>query len=70
MPKGNFVYSIASLNSERLEIEVNSIRNGNSLFPVKLEAYNMDGLPGIHILGGITKPMVGKTDAGKTQARW
>ncbi len=58
------------MNNKQLEIEVNSIRNGNSLFPVKLEAYKMDGLPGIHILGAITKPMVGKTDLGKTQAKW
>jgi conjugative transposon TraM protein len=55
IPKGNFVYGIASLNNERLEIEVNSIRHGNSLFPVKLEVYDMDGLPGIHIPGAITR---------------
>lgn len=55
IPKGNFVYGSASLNDERLEIEINSIRFGNSLFPVKLEVYDMDGLPGIHIPGAITR---------------
>lgn len=55
IPKGNFVYGITSLNDERLEIEINSIRYGNSLFPVKLEVYDMDGLPGIHIPGAITR---------------
>jgi conjugative transposon TraM protein len=55
IPKGNFIYGIAALNNERLEIEINSIRNGNSLFPVKLEVYDMDGLPGIHIPGAITR---------------
>ena len=55
IPKGNFIYGIASLNDERLEIEIKSIRNGNSLFPVKLEVYDMDGLPGIHIPGAITR---------------
>lgn len=55
IPKGNFVYGITSLNDERLEIEINSIRIGNSLFPVKLEVYDMDGLPGIHIPGAITR---------------
>ena len=53
--KGSFVNGIASLNDERLEVEINSIRNGNSLFPVKLEVYDMDGLPGIHIPGAITR---------------
>jgi conjugative transposon TraM protein len=55
IPKGNFVYGVAALNDERLEIEINSIRNGNSLFPVKLEVYDMDGLAGIHIPGAITR---------------
>lgn len=52
---GNFVFGMASLNGERLEIEVSSIRSGGSLYPVKLEVYDMDGLPGIHIPGAITR---------------
>ena len=55
IPKGNFIYGIAALNDERLEIEIKSIRNGNSLFPVQLEVYDMDGLPGIYIPGAITR---------------
>lgn len=55
IPKGSFVYGIASLNDERLEIEINSIRFGNSLFPVKLEVYDLDGLPGIYIPGAISR---------------
>ena len=55
IPKDNFVFGVASLNDERLEIEINSIRNNKSLFPVKLEVYDMDGLPGIYIPGAITR---------------
>jgi conjugative transposon TraM protein len=55
VPKGNFVFGIAELNDERLEIKVNSIRNNNSLFPVKLEVFDMDGLPGIYIPGAISR---------------
>jgi len=55
IPKDNFVFGTASLNDERLEIEINSIRNNKSLFPVKLEVYDMDGLPGIYIPGAITR---------------
>ena len=36
IPKGNFVFGIASLNAERLEVEINSIRYNQSLYPVKL----------------------------------
>lgn len=55
IPSGNFVFGIASLNGERLEIEINSIRTGSSLYPVKMGVYDMDGLPGIHIPGAITR---------------
>lgn len=55
IPKDNFVFGIASLNNERLEVNINSIRNKYSLFPVKLEVYDMDGLPGIYIPGATTR---------------
>jgi conjugative transposon TraM protein len=55
IPKGNFIYGIAELNDERLTVEINSIRFGSSLFPVKLEVYDLDGLPGIYIPGAISR---------------
>lgn len=55
IPKGNFVFGTAELNDERLEININSIKNNNSLFTVKLEVYDMDGLPGIYIPGAISR---------------
>lgn len=65
IPKGNHVNGIASLNDERLEVEINSIRYGNSLFPVKLEVYDMDGLPGIYIPGSISRDVAKQsTDNG------
>lgn len=53
--KGNPINGTASLNNERLEVEINSIRYKNTLFPVKLELYDMDGLPGIYIPGSISR---------------
>ena len=55
IPKGNFVFGFASLNRERLEIDINSIRCNGSLYPVALKVYDMDGLPGIYIPGAITR---------------
>jgi conjugative transposon TraM protein len=55
IPKGNFLYGIASLKGERLNVEINSIRYNNSLFPVELSVYDMDGLDGIYIPGAITR---------------
>jgi len=51
--KDNFVYGIVNLNRERLEVAVTSICDGESLFPVKMEVYDMDGLAGIYIPGAI-----------------
>lgn len=55
VPAGNFVFGIVSLNGERLEININSIRSDNSIYPVKMEVYDMDGLSGIYIPGAISR---------------
>jgi hypothetical protein len=43
------------LGDERLNVEINSIRNGNSVYPVKIEVYDMDGINGIYIPGTISR---------------
>lgn len=58
IPKDQFVTGIASLQGERLEVDIESIRFGNAIFPVKLSAYDMDGLAGIYIPGTITRDVV------------
>lgn len=55
IPKDNFVFGQAVLSGERLEVELNSIRYHNSLFPVSLSVYDLDGLKGIYIPGAITR---------------
>jgi conjugative transposon TraM protein len=55
IPKGNPINGTASLNNERLEVEITSLRYKNILFPVKLELYDIDGLPGIYIPGSISR---------------
>lgn len=55
VPKDNFLFGIASLNGERLSIQIKSIRYENSLFPVALSVYDMDGLNGVYIPGAITR---------------
>lgn len=55
IPKGTYVNGFATLNNERLEVEIASIRTGNTLLPVRLTIYDMDGLPGIYIPGAIPR---------------
>lgn len=54
IPKNNFVFGTASITGGRLDININSIRYKNSLFPIELSAFDMDGMAGIYIPGAIT----------------
>lgn len=64
LPENSFIYGIASLHGERLNVKVSSIRFGNSIFPVNLSVYDLDGIEGIYIPGAIT-PTVVKESAGQ-----
>ena len=67
IPAGNFVYGIVSLNGERLQIQINSIRHENNLFNIKMEVHDMDGLPGIYIPGNITRDVAKQTTNNNLQ---
>ncbi len=53
--KDQFVYGTAAISGERMTIAINSIRDDNSLFPVSLSAYDLDGVEGLYIPGAITR---------------
>lgn len=65
VPKNTFVYGVASLKGERLTLEINSIRFQNSVFPVELLLYDMDGLEGIYIPGAVSRD-VAKSSAERS----
>jgi conjugative transposon TraM protein len=65
IPENNFLFGTASLKGERLIIKINSLRYGNSLFPVDLSVYDMDGLSGIYIPGAINRD-VAKASADRS----
>jgi conjugative transposon TraM protein len=65
IPENNFLFGTASLKGERLIIKINSLRYGNSLFPVDLSVYDMDGLTGIYIPGAINRD-VAKASADRS----
>jgi conjugative transposon TraM protein len=55
IPKNEFIYGIASINDERLKIEIASLRFRNSILPVSLSAFDLDGLEGLYIPGAISR---------------
>jgi len=62
IPRNSFVFGTASLKGERLEIKVSTIQYQNSIFPVELSVFDIDGIKGIYIPGTINR------DAAKASA--
>ncbi|WP_439584104.1 conjugative transposon protein TraM [Dyadobacter bucti] len=61
---GSFLYGKVNLNQERLRVNIESIRSSNSLLPVNLSIYDMDGIEGIYIPGALSRD-VGKQSSDR-----
>jgi conjugative transposon TraM protein len=61
---GSFMYGKVSLNQERLRVNIESIRSNNSLLPIDLSVYDMDGIEGIYIPGALPRD-VGKQSSDR-----
>jgi hypothetical protein len=55
IPRGQMVYGLVSINNDRMLIHISSIRNDKNIYTSDLQVYDMDGLPGIHIPGRISR---------------
>jgi len=55
IPRNRFVYGVATIDDERLKINIASLRYQNSILPIALSAYDLDGLEGLYIPGAITR---------------
>lgn len=67
LPAGQFIYGTCSISGDRLMVQVSSVKYGNSIFPIDLSVYDMDGIGGIYIPDG-TGRQVAKNSAGETIA--
>lgn len=65
IPKNSFLFGIASLKGERLDIKIKNIKYRNSIFPIELSVYDMDGMNGIYIPGAINRD-VAKASADRS----
>ncbi len=68
LPEGSFVYGTTSLNGERLNITINNINYQNSIYPVKLEVFDLDGISGLYIPGAITREVAKQSADQSSQA--
>lgn len=55
IPAGTFAFGLCSLEGERLRVSIKHIRYRNTLLPVNLSVYDMDGMEGIRIPGAISR---------------
>jgi len=52
-PKDQLAYGVVSISNDRMLITVSSLRREQSIYTMALQAYDLDGLPGIHIPGSL-----------------
>ncbi|UKJ09231.1 conjugative transposon protein TraM [Solitalea lacus] len=55
IPKGHLIFGTATISKERLMVLINSVRYQDALLPVRLKAYDLDGIPGLYVPGAITR---------------
>lgn len=55
IPEGKLIFGVASLNEQRLQIEIKTITNHNYVLPVELTVYDLDGLEGIYAPGAVER---------------
>lgn len=67
IPKDQFVFGLATLNGERLQVLITSITYQNHILPVSLSVYDRDGIAGINIPGAITRDVAKRSAAQSAQ---
>jgi conjugative transposon TraM protein len=55
IPRNTLIYGIVSLNGERMNVSIPSIRCGGAIYPVSLQVYDLDGLAGIRVPDGLAR---------------
>ncbi|TDE10729.1 conjugative transposon protein TraM [Dyadobacter psychrotolerans] len=53
--KDSYLYGLASLNQDRLTVQIRSVYTGSMVVSVNLSVYDLDGQPGIYIPSAISR---------------
>ena len=56
--RGQLVYGVVTMNNDRMQVGIHSIRSGQSILTTAWQVYDMDGLPGIRIPDGLGRQTV------------
>jgi hypothetical protein len=63
LPSDTYIYGTANLNNERLNISIKSVIEGNSIYPVNWQVFDLDGMSGIFIPGAISRDVAKESAA-------
>jgi conjugative transposon TraM protein len=69
VPKGTYLYALVTgFSGQRITLAVQSIMSAGKIFPVKLQIYDLDGMPGLYVpesaFRDFTKDVSGNTIQG------
>lgn len=62
LSKGTAIFGVVKLAQDRINVEIQSVRVGNSIYDLKKQVFDRDGLPGIYV------PLNIKSEATKEAA--
>ena len=68
LPQGTKIYGTCTFDNDRLKVQVSYIKNQQSIINVKMEAYDLDGLPGLYIPGNISRDVLTQSASEITQS--
>jgi hypothetical protein len=55
IPKDQLVYGVVNINNDRMQVSIHSIYANKDIYTISIQVYDMDGLPGIHIPGMLSR---------------
>jgi hypothetical protein len=55
IPRGQLIYGVVNISADRMQVAIHSIRMDHNIYTVALQVYDLDGLPGIHIPGMLSR---------------
>jgi hypothetical protein len=55
LSRDQLLYGTVSINNDRMQVSIHSIRTNHDIYAISLQVYDMDGLPGIHIPGMLSR---------------
>lgn len=64
LPQNSFIYGVASISRDRLQVRISSIQHEGSIYKIKLAVWDNDGLAGIHLPENMTREAA-KQSAGQ-----